>query len=35
MAILWEMIDKGEIAEIACLLTDRQIANAVTKKGVP
>ena len=34
MAILREMIDKGEIAEITWIPTDRQITDALTKKGV-
>ena len=35
MAVLREMIDRGEMAEIAWIPTDRQIADAVTKKGIP
>ena len=35
MAILREMIDKKEIAEISWLLIDAQIADSLTKKGVP
>ena len=34
MAILREMIDRGEIAEIGWIPTDRQIADTLTKKGV-
>ena len=34
MAILREMIDRGEIAVIVWIPTDRPIANALTKKGV-
>ena len=33
MVILREMIDSGEIAEITWRPTDRQIADALTKKG--
>ena len=29
------MIDKREIAKIAWIPTDRQIADVLTKKGVP
>ena len=35
MATLREMIDRGEIAEIAWIPTDRQIADALIKKRVP
>ena len=35
MAILREMVDRGEIAEISWIPTDKQIANSLTKKGVP
>ena len=35
MTILREMIDRGEIAEITWIPTDRQIADALTKKRVP
>ena len=34
-AILREMIDRGEIAAITWIPTDRQIADALTKKRVP
>ena len=33
MTILIEMIDKREIAKIALIPTERQIADALTKKG--
>ena len=35
MAILRKMIDIGAIVKIAWIPTDRQIADALTKKGVP
>lgn len=35
MAILREMIDRKEIAEISWISTDVQIADSLTKKGVP
>ena len=35
MAILREMVDRGEIAEISWIPTDKQIADSLTKKGVP
>ena len=35
MAILREMIERKEIAEISWLPTDVQIADSLTKKGVP
>ena len=35
MAILREMIDRGKRAEIAWIPTGRQVADALTKKGVP
>ena len=34
MAILREMVDRGEIAEISWIPTDKQIADSLTKKGV-
>ena len=35
MAILREMVERGEIAEISWIPTDKQIADSLTKKGVP
>ena len=35
MAILSEMVDRGEIAEISWIPTDKQIEDSLTKKGVP
>ena len=35
MAILREMMDRKEIAEITRILTDEQVADSLTKKGVP
>ena len=35
MAILRELVDKDEITEISWIPTERQIADALTKKGVP
>ena len=35
MAVLREMVDRGEIAEISWIPTDKQIADSLTKKGVP
>ena len=35
MVIFREMVDRGEIAEISWIPTDKQIADGLTKKGVP
>ena len=35
MAIFREMADRGEIAEISWIPTDKQTADSLTKKGVP
>ena len=35
MAILREMVDRGEIAGISWIPTDKKIADGLTKKGVP
>ena len=35
MAILREMMDRKEIAEITWIPTDEQVTDSLTKKGVP
>ena len=35
MAILREMLERKEITEISWVPTDTQIADSLTKKGVP
>ena len=35
MAILREMMDREDISELSWIPTDEQIADSLTKKGVP